>query len=155
MLRFPYQEELLTGPAPPSLPAGATRRWRPLVPVSLIAPGGLTSYYPRALLDPGADDTVFPIDTAYKFGILLRQDTGHRVRWRGQSHPLRFGDVELILFDGTGECRWPAVVAFSPAPLPYPLLGISGCLEFFDARFLGADRFAEIEPNRSYPGTTS
>jgi hypothetical protein len=36
MLRFSYQEELLTGPAPPSLPAGATGRFRPLVPVEII-----------------------------------------------------------------------------------------------------------------------
>ncbi len=154
MLRFPYQEELLTGPAPPSLPAGATRRWRPLVPVDLVTPAGLLVHFDRALLDPGADDTVFPIAAAQKMGVPLRPDTGHRVRWRGQSHPLLFGDVELILSDGTGECRWPAVVAFSPASIRYPILGISGCLEFFDARFLGADRFAELEPNRSYPGTT-
>ena len=41
MLRFPYQDELLTGPPPPSLPPGATVRWRPLVPVTIIGPTGL------------------------------------------------------------------------------------------------------------------
>jgi hypothetical protein len=31
MLRFPYLPEPLGGPPPPSLPAGATARWRPLL----------------------------------------------------------------------------------------------------------------------------
>jgi hypothetical protein len=39
MLRFPYQDEALTGPPPPSLPAGAVVRWRPLVPVTILGPG--------------------------------------------------------------------------------------------------------------------
>jgi hypothetical protein len=30
----------------------------------------------RAVLDPAADDTVFPLDTARRIGISLRNDTG-------------------------------------------------------------------------------
>jgi hypothetical protein len=155
MLRCPYQDELLTGPSPPSLPAGTTVRWRPLVPVDILGPTGLMRHFGRAVLDPAADDTVFPLDTAHRLGVRLRPDTGHRLRWRGQLHPLRFGDVELILADDASECRWPAVVAFSPAPIRYPILGTSFCLQFFDARFLGADLIAELDPNPAYPGTTT
>jgi len=153
MLRFPCQDELLTGPPPPTLPAGAIVRWRPLVPAAILGPTGLIRHFTRAVLDPAADDTVFPLDTARRLGVNFRPDTGHRLRWRGQVHPLRFGDVELVLSDAAVECRWQAVVAFSPAPIRYPILGTCGCLEFFDVRFFGADRVAELDPNRSYPGT--
>ena len=82
-------------------------------------------------------------------------DSGHRVRWRGQLYPLRFGDVELLLSDNAFAWRWPAVVAFSPAPIRYPILGQGGCLQFMDAYFLGADLVVELETNPSYPGTTT
>jgi hypothetical protein len=153
MLRFPYLDEPLTGTAPPSLPAGAAVRWRPLVPISIIGPGGLTWDFGRAVLDPAADDTVFPLDTAGRIGARLHPDTGHRVRWRGQLYALRFADVELLLTDNVGTWRWAAVVAFSPAPLRYPILGQSGCLQFMDARFFGLDLIVELATNRSFAGT--
>jgi hypothetical protein len=97
---------------------------------------------------------VLSLGLATALGIPLRPATGHAVRWRGQAHPLRFGDVDLELCDDTGATwRWPAVVGFSPAPMPYPILGNCGCLQFFDPTFRGEDRMLEIEANRSYPGT--
>jgi hypothetical protein len=39
--------------------------------------------------------------------------------------------------------------------MTYPLLGLAGCLEFLDARFRSADRLAELETNRLFPGSTS
>jgi hypothetical protein len=153
MLRFLYQAEPLTGPAAPSKPAAAAVHWRPLVPVTVIGSGGVTRDFGRAVLDTGADDTVFPLGTALHIGAQLLPDTGHRVRWRGQLHPPRFSKVELMLTDDTSVWRWPAVVAFSPAPLRYPILGQAGCLQFMNARFLGAVLLAELEANRTYPGT--
>lgn len=155
MLRFPYQGELLTGPAPPSLPVGATARWRPLVPVEVFGPTGLFEKFARAVVDPAADDTVFPLDVARLIGVVLRADTGHRVRWRGHLHALRFGDAELVLEDGAGVWRWPAVVGFSPAPILYPILGTAGCLQFMDARFRGAHRLVELETNPTFPGVVT
>ena len=152
MLRFAYQAEMLTGPPPPSLPSGVLYRSRPLIPVTIIGPSGLVRDFGRAVVDPAADDSVFPLDTAARIGVVLRPDTGHRVRWRGQLHPLRFADVELVLTDNLVVWRWPAVVAFSPAPLRYPILGQSSCLQFIDARFLGADLVVELETNQTYPG---
>jgi hypothetical protein len=152
MLRFAYQDEMLTGPPPPSLPASANVRWRPLIPVTIVGPAGLFRDFGRAVLDPAADDTVFPLDTAGRLGIPLHPDTGHRVRWRGQLHSLRFGNTELVLTDNVFVWRWPVVVGFSPAPLRYPILGYAGCLQFMDVRFLGADRIVELETNRDYQG---
>src|SRR5713101_917455 len=139
MLRFPYLDEPLAGPAPPSLPVGSRLRWRPLVPVTIIGPTGLVRDFGRALVDPASDDTVFPLDTAARIGARLRPDTGHRVRWRGQLHPLRFADVHLLLKDNSSVWEWPAVVGFSPAAIRYPILGQCGCLQFIDVRFHGAD----------------
>ena len=156
MLRFPYLPEPLLGPPPPSLPPGSTVRWRPLVPVRIFGPTQRLRYFPRAVLDPGADDTIFPLDLAALLGVVLKADAAHALRWRGQPYALRFGDVELELADDSGSvCRWPAVVGFSAAPLRYPILGNAGCLCFFDALFRGADQFMELETNRSYPGTQS
>jgi hypothetical protein len=153
MLRFPYQDELLTGPPPPTLPTGTTVRWRPLVPVEVVGPAGISRQFGRAVVDPAADDTVFPMDTAARIGVQFRPDSGHGVRWRGQLHPLRFADVELILDDGAALLRWPALVAFSPASIRYPILGQGGCLHFLDAGFFGLDRIVTLQPNPSYPGT--
>lgn len=154
MLRFPYLDEPLRGPAPPSLPASVKVRWRPLAPVAIIGPTAKRRIFSRALLDPGADDTVFPLAIANLIGVPLRPDSGHALRWRGQAFPLRFGDVDLELSDGIEVRRWAAVVGFSAAPLRYPILGLSGCLQFFDARFLGESRVVELEVNPSFSGTT-
>jgi hypothetical protein len=152
-LRFAYQDEPLTGPAPPSLSKGTTVRWRPLIPLTIIGPTGITRDFGRAVFDPAADDTVLPIDTALRLGVRLLAPTGHGVRWGGQLHALRFGEVDLLLTDNVTVWCWRAVVGFSPAPLRYPILGQSGCLQFIDARFLGANLIIELDANRHFPGT--
>jgi hypothetical protein len=151
-MRFPYQDEALSS-SPPSLPAGTTVRWRLLIPITIAGPAGLYHDYVRAVLDTGADDTVFPLALAQHLGISLHPHTGHGVRWRGQLHPLRFGDVELQIAADGSVWRWLAVVGFSPAPIRYPILGQAGCLQFFDARFLGEGLAVELEVNHAYPGT--
>ena len=153
MLQFPYEPVPLTGVPPASLPSTATARWRPFVPVTIVGPTGVSRYFKRALVDPGADDTVFPLDIVTRLHVVLRPDTGHRLRWRGQLYPLRYGDVELQLAESGTVYRWTAVVCFSNAPIPYRILGYAGCLEFFDVTFRGADRLVDIEPNPSYAGT--
>jgi hypothetical protein len=100
MLQFPYQAEPLGGSAPPSLPTAATYRWRPLVPVTILGPTGTHRFFPRAVLDPGADDTVFPLAFAPFLAVTLLADSSHGLRWRGQFHAMRFGHVELELSDG-------------------------------------------------------
>ncbi len=151
MLQFPYLDEVLTGPPPPSLPSGVLVRYRPLIPITVVGPIGQRQFS-RALADSGGDDTVFPIDVLNLLGAPTRPDTGHRIRWRGNLHPLRFADVELVLADDASTYRWPAVVAFSPAPIVYPILGNAGCLQFFDVRLLGADLSLELETNWKFPG---
>ena len=100
MMQFPYQGEPLNGPPPPTLPASAKIRWRLLVPVTIIGPLGRRRFFPRAVLDPGADDTIFPLSLTGLLGVVLRAQSGHGHRWRGQAFPLQFGDVKLELSDG-------------------------------------------------------
>lgn len=152
MLQFPYEPVPFTGTAPPSLPT-TTAHWRPFAPVTIIGPTGVSRHFKRALIDPGADDTVFPLDLVSVLHVSLRPDTGHRLRWRGQLYPLRFGQVALQLSESSTAYRWRAIVCFSNAPIPYRILGNAGCLEFFDVTFRGADRLTELEPNQSYAGT--
>jgi hypothetical protein len=106
-------------------------------------------------LDPGSDDTIFPLDAATLIGAPLRSEANHSVRWRGRRYALAFGDVYLELVGDTETWRWPAVIGFCDAPIRYPLLGIAGCLQFFNATFLGARRVVELEKNRSYPGVNT
>jgi len=156
ILRFPYLDEPLYAPAPPSLPDDAQRRWRPLIPLSVRGANGRSVAFGRALVDPGADDTVLPLDIAELLAVSFYAATTHSLRWRGQRHSLRYGDVTLELADDEGNVlAWPAVVAFTDAPVRYPLLGICGCLEFLDATFRCAERIIELEPNASFPRLAS
>ncbi len=154
ILQFPYQPIPLLGPPPPSAPLSAAHE-RPFVRVILHSATGQSRHFHRVLLDPGSDDTIFPLAMASRMSVTLRPDSGHRLRWGGQPYPLRFGDVQLEITDGVSTARWPAVIGFSDAPLAYRLLGMRGCLQFFDATFRGADRIVELTINRTYPGIIS
>ena len=55
ILRFPYLEERLQGFPPPTLPRQALVRWRPLLPITMHGPAGLSLSFARALMDPGAE----------------------------------------------------------------------------------------------------
>lgn len=153
MLRFPYLEEPLTGRVPQSLSPGSISRWRPLVPIRIFGPDGSSRLFLRALLDPGSDDTIFPLDAASLIGVRLGSGRKHVVRWRGQGYSLEYGAVELELTDEIETWRWHAVIGFSDAPLRYPLLGVAGSLQFMDVTFFGHERTVAIETNASYPGT--
>lgn len=155
MLSFRYLDEPLTSTAPPSLAAGSQERWRPLVPARIIGPTGRSRRFLRTLVDPGADDTVFPLDIASLLDVALLPDTGHRILWRGQRYPLRYGEVEFELADGVETVRWGAVVAFTPANVRYPLFGNAGSLEFFDVTFRGEQRVIELNTNSAFAGTVT
>jgi hypothetical protein len=153
ILRFPYMPESLPGPPPPSLPKAARERWRPVVPITVHGPLGATLALSHALVDSGADDSIFPLDVATVLAIQFLPGSGHAMRWRGQAHALRFGSVELELRDSHGNSlRWPAILAFTTAKVHYPLLGIWGFLEFLEAKFRGAARILELEADASFPG---
>jgi hypothetical protein len=157
-LHFPYLPTPVTGPAPPTLPAGVTQRWRPLIPVRIeSAVTGRFCEYEEAILDTGSDDTVFPISDALQIGVPLMPVSvaGYRLRWRGSAHALRFGAALLRLFDGSESWVWPATIAFTPAPMRYPILGQASFLQFMNATFHGESRAVTLDPVPSFPGTVT
>ncbi len=106
----------------------------------------------KAVVDTGSNDSIFPLQLAGVLGVLLGSAGTHRVVWHGQAFPLQFGTVDLELSDGSAGFRWSALVGFSPAPIPYALFGIRGCLQFFDATFCGKDLTIELTINSSFQG---
>jgi hypothetical protein len=140
MLRFPYRPDLQS----------AVPNWRPFV--SGFVEGAIGRIRFKGLLDTGSIDTVFPSALAEKLGVqLVPYPT--RLVWRGQPYPMQRGVVNLELMGSGSGFQWHASVGFALAPIPYVLLGIRGCLEFFDATFCGKDLAVELTINRSFQGT--
>lgn len=141
MIRFPYLVDLQTG----------VPWWRPIVPVSVRQ--SLSHRRTKAVVDTGSNDSIFPLKLASVLGLPLGSSISHRIVWHGQVFPLQFAVVDLELSDGSAGFRWSASVGFSPAPIPYALLGIRGCLQFFDVTFCGKDLAVEFTINSSFHGT--
>ncbi len=158
ILRFPYPPEPLRSPPPPALPVATRSLWRPLVPLTVQSPGGGAVIFGRALLDPGADDTVLPLETAELLSVKFYPLTNHFLRWRGQHYPLQYGQVTLELADEEGNVlAWPAVAAFTIAAIRYPLLEIraaSSSSMHPSAALNGFSNFSLMRPSHTPSGRT-
>ena len=137
----------------PALTLGG--RWvrpRPLYDITLIGPIG--TYVDAGLVDPGSDETIFPLIAAVLAGIDLTNAAKGIVTGVGRANvQLRYAEVTLRIA-GVNELReWKAWVGFTTAPLARPLLGFAGFLQFFTAHFHGDREEVELEVNSLYPGT--
>jgi hypothetical protein len=147
-----YRYTLVSKGQPALALGGRFVRPRPIVSVALIGPQSTVTR--DALLDPGADDTVFPDRFAPAIGLDLTNAPSGMFSGAGSSGlPVRYAQVTLRLTDGREQREWPAWVGFTSARLTYPMLGFAGCLQFFDATFRGAREDVELTPNGLYPGT--
>ena len=153
MIHFPYQVEKFSNPSSQLVPVGKAGRLRPLLPIRLFGPTGRFHRYRPAVADTGSVDSLFPSLAATVLRVNLQPTTSQSTNWRGSQFPLRFGRVEMELSSATEIYRWSAVVGFTSAPLPYPLLGLTGFFEYFDATFRGADHELELTPVRTFPGS--
>jgi Aspartyl protease len=149
-LRFPYH---LAASGQSVLPLGGRFvRPRPVIWLTLIGPTG--NCWQRALVDTGADDTVFPLAVAARIGLDLSNAPLGTIRGAGHvSIPLRYAVVTLHVSDGSEQRQWDAWVGFTSMPMPYPVLGFSGFLQFFTATFRGDLEEVELAVNRLYAGT--
>jgi hypothetical protein len=149
-MRFRYR---LIRSNQPILPLGGRFvRPRPILTVTIVGPTG--SWAEDALLDTAADDTVFPEVVAQKIGLDLThapQGSGTGAGFAGV--PLLYARVSLRLTDGREYRQWTAWVGFTSAPLPYPMLGFAGCLQFFSVLCHGDREEVELTINSLYPGT--
>jgi len=149
-LRFFFK--LMPAPAPVISLGGRFVRPRPIITVSVIGPQG--TWVGDALLDSGADDSIFPEAVAVRAGIdLSAAPTGTAIGTGMARIALRFAEVSLRVTDGAEQRAWSALVGFTPDKLRRPLLGFAGFLQFFTATFHGDREEIELTVNSLYPGT--
>ena len=148
---FPFRKYTVPNPVP-SL-GGGRLRYKPVIPLVVIGPGGRGA--PSAIVDSAADDVVLPITLAASLGIDLTQAAQLQALGVGTTHPsdLFFAPVILELSDGKETCRWRATVAFTPASMRLPLLGIAGGLEYFRTTLVYARREVILESEPTLPRT--
>ena len=148
-MRFPYLPVPVRGPR--LTLGGGNIRHRPIIPVRLTGPGNFIVR--DCLLDTGADETVFEEAIAARIGLDLSQAPVETVSLIGRPQfPCRYATVELLITDIRETYRWPALVGFVPARLPYQILGHAGFLQFFEAEFRGPAREVVLTPGSSFPG---
>src|SRR5437879_85033 len=104
-LRYRYVQVPVNRPV---LPLGGRHvRPRPLVPVTLIGPGGTSVQ--RAIVDSAADDTVFHERIAAVIGIDLSQAPAGTASGVGSSGiAVRYAQVTLRLAAGQERREWVA-----------------------------------------------
>ncbi len=147
-----YRYRLQTRSAPVVPLGGRWSRPRPIIDVTILGPSD--SRLLDALLDSGADDTVFPERVASVLGIdLANALPGVAEGAGGMPIPVRYAQATLRITDGVEQREWTAWVAFTSARMNRPLLGFAGFLQFFTATFHGDREEVELTVNSLYPGT--
>jgi hypothetical protein len=141
-------------PTPIASLGGARRRAKPLIGIHVVGPGGDTS--DQVLVDPGADDVVFPLPLAATLGVNLSSAPQRQAGGVGApaSAPLLYATVILELRTAAKACRWRAVVAFTPAWMRFSLFGIAGGLQYFRTTFDFEALELTLDPKPSLPTTT-
>ncbi len=147
-LRFHYQLAVTPHPILPL--GGRFVRPRPIIPVTIIGPGGTNLQH--AILDPASDDTVFPERVATSVGIdLANAPQGRAVGVGLVIADLRYAEVSLGITNGKEKCEWKAWFGFTTTKLKYPILGFAGFLQCFDACFFGGREEVELVVNGLFP----
>ena len=131
---FPYWEEIREGQP----------RLLPVIPVTLEHDGKTADAY--ALVDSGAEHSVFPVEAAEDVGFdLANQSSVTIVGAGGKETP---GKAAVAHFQ-MGPYRWTGPVIFSAAVNERPLLGQAGFFAFFTVTFRHARRDIEIRQSQS------
>jgi hypothetical protein len=147
---FPYIN-YRTGQPVHSL-GGRANRPRPVIGVTLFGPTG--HLLQDALLDSGADDTVFPDHLAPQLGIDLSNAPSVVASGLGGSQVVvRYVTIRLRVADNQEKREWAAIVGFGPIANRLPVLGFAGFLQYFTATFHGDREVVELSVNALYPGT--
>jgi predicted aspartyl protease len=106
-MRFRYK--LIPSKQPVIALGGRWVRPRPLIMVALLTPAGVIVR--EALLDNGADDTVFPESAAHKLGLdLAHAPAVEAMAVGGQVFPVRYAQVTIRMVQGREQREWPAWV---------------------------------------------
>lgn len=126
-----------------SLRAG---KLRPLLPVNIEAENGMRVVV-DALVDTGADVTLFPHHIAEQLGLDLdgKSDGNVVAAVGGSSNYLRV-NVVLEVRQKPVVYRWATAVGFVDRPMSYAILGTRGFFEFFDLQYSARNESFELHP---------
>jgi hypothetical protein len=126
---------------------------RPEITIRAIGPVRSEQY--RALVDTGADTSVFPKSVADDLGVTLIHGAGPEVEtFDGKRLPTLFGDLTLELTDGDVIWRWPVRMQFFDFGIKDReslVLGHSRFLDFFTAAFDSMNAELTLEQNSDFP----
>jgi Aspartyl protease len=136
----------------PVVPLGGVQfRPQPVILIGVTGPLGTLPY--EALIDTGADDTIFPLAMAASIGLdLSTAPTGTARGVGGTTVLVRYVEVGLRLAQGSNRIEWRAWAGFVATPMRRGLLGFAGFLQFFTATFRGDREEVELEANALLPG---
>ncbi len=127
--------------------------FRPEVPLTVHGPNGSRQYV--ALVDTGADNTVFPAAVARHLGIQTVEGRGPAaVAFGGQRLSLSYADVKLSLTGPEETLQWLARVFFVENPGSDDetlVVGHQGFLDFFVATFDGHECELELVATDELP----
>jgi hypothetical protein len=127
--------------------------FRPEVPLRLRGASGQAVF--MALVDTGADNTIFPMSIARDLGIETQKAKGRgAVAFGGQEIPLSFADIDLQISDDKSALRWIGRVYFSDFGGDREetlIVGHEGFLDFFTASFDGEQTTLTLHPNKELP----
>jgi hypothetical protein len=126
---------------------------RPIITIRVVGPKSDARW--DALVDSGADETLFPMSLAEALGVELDQQLTSEVAGiSGDRLKIHYGDVELRIESGQGFVAWKTTVGFvdfGSASDEVIILGHGGCLDYFTATFDGEKAELELVPNSLLP----
>jgi hypothetical protein len=126
---------------------------RPEIHISVLGPSRTGVYI--GLVDTGSDHTILPMSIARYLGVNVEIDSGPIASgFGGQPVQLSVGEVSLGLQTEGEQVEWPAEVCFFEFPDAEDeslLLGHTGFLDYFSAKFDGKLGLLTLAPNDEMP----
>lgn len=126
---------------------------RPVITIRIIGPKAGARW--DALVDTGADETLFPWSLAETLGIELdHQMTSEAAGISGDRLKIHYGHVDLRVESSQELVSWKTTVGFVDFSSPSDeviILGHGGCLDFFTATFDGENAELDLTPNAYLP----
>lgn len=151
-MRFPYSSIISLSPHTQKL---ALLR-RPEIPITIAGPAGSATYI--ALVDTGADNTIFPLSVAEYLGISVDPDAGPAASgFGGYELQLLTGSALLSLESGSESLQWNTSICFfdfDSSDSEVVVLGHAGFLEYFTATFDGKLAMLNLVANNELPTAT-
>lgn len=144
-MKFPYREYICGYSGTTDLRIAR----RPVIPIRVV--GQSTFMRCNALVDTGADETLFPSAIARALGVEFETGvTSEALGFTGDGVSIRFGRVTIEIESDGETVAWTDTVGFADFPESDDLmviLGHGGCLDYFLAVFDGERGELELTPN--------